>query len=79
MQVLSLEGLQLSLGRVQISTMAVQDDICIAGSFYGDIVCVRVPPSLSGVERGGACCGELLFCDRYPYIYTFGDGIVSIS
>ena len=64
MQVLSLEGLQLSLGRVQISTMAVMDDICVAGSFYGDIVCTRVPHNLSGAEKEAGCGSELLFCDR---------------
>ena len=62
--VLSLEGLQLCLGRVQISTMAVQDSLCIAGSFYGDIVCIRVASDLEAAEGKSECCGELLFCDR---------------
>jgi WD40 repeat protein len=62
--VLSLEGLQVSLGRVQISTMAVEESVCIAGSFYGDIVCVRVPHHLSAVDGRRECRGELVYCDR---------------
>mmetsp|Transcript_10618 Transcript_10618/g.21014 ORF Transcript_10618/g.21014 Transcript_10618/m.21014 type:complete len:449 (-) Transcript_10618:78-1424(-) len=62
--VLSLERLQMSLGRMQISTMAVEESTCIAGSFYGDIVCVRVPHHMSSVEGSRESRGELLFCDR---------------
>ena len=34
---------KLATGRLQISTMCVHKSVCIAGGFYGDMVCVRCP------------------------------------
>lgn len=48
---------KLSTGRLQISTMCVHKNVCIAGGFYGDMVCVRVPG-----EQGGR--PDVLFSER---------------
>jgi hypothetical protein len=48
---------KLSTNRLQISTMCVHNSVCIAGGFYGDLVCVRCPG-----EHGGR--PEVLFSDR---------------
>ena len=39
---------KLATGRLQISTICVHKSVCIAGGFYGDMVCVRCPG-----EQGG--------------------------
>mmetsp|Transcript_23872 Transcript_23872/g.35060 ORF Transcript_23872/g.35060 Transcript_23872/m.35060 type:complete len:438 (+) Transcript_23872:123-1436(+) len=48
---------KLQTGRLQISTMCVHKSVCIAGGFYGDMVCVRCPG-----EQGGR--PEVLFSER---------------
>jgi hypothetical protein len=63
--VLSLH--QLTLCRVQVSTMCVRGSIVLAGGFYGDMVCVRVPGDMREAQAAaakGGSCGEVVFCER---------------
>jgi len=62
--ILRLEGPQLSVGRVQISTMSVHGSTCLAGGFYGDMICIRIPADLRSPGGGEESCGEVLFCER---------------
>eukprot|EP00286_Rhodomonas_abbreviata_P000792 CAMPEP_0181288738 /NCGR_PEP_ID=MMETSP1101-20121128/501_1 /TAXON_ID=46948 /ORGANISM="Rhodomonas abbreviata, Strain Caron Lab Isolate" /LENGTH=436 /DNA_ID=CAMNT_0023392897 /DNA_START=226 /DNA_END=1536 /DNA_ORIENTATION=- len=62
--ILRLEGPQLSVGRVQISTMSVHGSTCLAGGFYGDMICVRIPADLRSAAGASDSCGEVLFCER---------------
>jgi len=60
--VLRLDSLPVAGGRLQISTMCVHESVCVAGGFYGDVACVRIPPDVaSGPGRGA---GEGVVTER---------------